>query len=77
MMGIVYTRQVITGLQLGMELWHRTADVAGGDHSTGAGLGVIWDASEHLHLMGSAGPGLQNSATTDRSNWYLALLVTL
>jgi hypothetical protein len=77
MMGIVYTRQVITGLQLGMELWHRTADVAGGDHSTGTGIGVIWDVSEHLHLMGSAGPGLQNSATTDRSSWYLALLMTL
>jgi hypothetical protein len=77
MVGIAYVRELLPALQLGIEIYHSTADAAGGDASTGAGLGLTWDINEHLHLMGSAGPGLQHRATTDRDSWYLALLLTL
>jgi hypothetical protein len=36
--------------------------------STGVGAGETCDITELLLLMGSARPGLQNRATTDRSN---------
>lgn len=40
------------------------------------GLGITVDLSEHLHLLASAGPGLQHHATTDQAAWYAALLLT-
>jgi hypothetical protein len=34
------------------------------------------DLTEHLHLMGSMGPVLQNAAQANLYTWYAALLVT-
>lgn len=76
-MGLALTDQVMERLQFGAELYHQTADVIGGKASTGLGFGATYDATEHMHLMASFGPGLQNAGDTGRYAWYLALLVTL
>lgn len=74
--GWTVTRQLSPAVQVGAELYHRTADTRGGDASTGVGLGLTIDLSEHLHLMASAGPGLGRPATTDHAVWYAALQLT-
>jgi hypothetical protein len=74
--GLVVTRQILPGLQAGLEIYHQTPDTKGGRHSSGIGLGAIYDLSENCHLMASAGPGLQNAAETNQATWYAALLFT-
>jgi hypothetical protein len=75
-LGWVVTRQLAPTVQVGAELYHRTADTRGGDAATGLGLGLTVDLSEHLHLMASAGPGLGHPVTTDHAAWYAALQLT-
>jgi hypothetical protein len=74
--GMVVTRRIISQLQLGVELYHQTPEEREGRQVTGVGLGAIYDLSEKLHLMASAGPGVQNAATTNQTSWYVALLFT-
>jgi hypothetical protein len=76
LMGWAVTRQVLPRLQLGAELSHQTADSGGKRASTGIGAGARYDVSEHLHLVGSIGPGIQHSADTNQYSWYAALLMT-
>ena len=64
-------------LQIGAEIYHQTADERGGRASTNVGFGATYDLGEHLHLMASAGPTIENSASTNDANWYVALLLTL
>jgi len=75
-LGWALTAQVTPAVQVGAEFYHQTADTRGGDASTGLGLGITIDVTEHLHVMASAGPGLQHRATTDQAAWYAALLLT-
>ena len=75
-MGWVVTNQVTPHLQLGAEAYHQSADTIGGRASTGIGLGAIYDLNENLHLLASAGPGIQNADETGRYAWYAALLFT-
>jgi len=70
------TRQVLPGLQIGAELFHRSADTRDGLPSTGLSAGLRCDLSEHYHLLGSIGPGIQNASVTNEHSWYLALLIT-
>ena len=58
--GWAVQRQITDNLALGGELFHQTADTVGGKDQTGFDLGIIYDLSEHYHLMFSAGPGIQN-----------------
>jgi len=74
--GWVLARQVLPDLQLGAEIVHQTADVQGGRATTGVGVGVIYDLSETYHLMGYAGPGIQNAAENNQCSWYAAVLFT-
>ena len=76
MIGWALTRQVLPDLQLGAEIVHQTPDVKGGRQSTGIGVGFRYDLSEHYHLLGYAGPGIQNADQTDRVSWYTSLLFT-
>jgi len=76
MVGWALTRQVLPDLQIGAELYHQTADTRGGRATTGIGAGIIYDLSEHYHLMGSVGPGIQNVGETNQYSWYTALLFT-
>jgi Putative MetA-pathway of phenol degradation len=75
--GWAATLQVLPDLQVGTEVYHQTADARGGRASTNVGVGATYDLGEHLHLMASAGPTIENSASTSDANWYVALLITL
>jgi hypothetical protein len=74
--GVVVTRKIASGLQLGIEFYHQGPAQKSAKQSSGVGLGAIYDLSEHYHLMASAGPGIQNAETTNQASWYAALLFT-
>jgi hypothetical protein len=75
-MGFAATRQISPHLQLGVELYHQTPDGRGARQTTGVGVGAIYDLSDNLHLMASAGPGIQNADATNQASWYVAVLFT-
>jgi hypothetical protein len=62
--------------QLGAELFHQSADSTDSRATTFAGVGVRYDAGEHLHLMAYGSGGLQNAAAEHQYSWYAALLFT-
>jgi hypothetical protein len=74
--GWVLARQVLPDLQLGAEITHQTADTKGGHASTALGVGLRYDLSANLHLLGYAAPGLENAAQTARWSWYASVLFT-
>jgi|SRR5579863_2367788 len=74
--GWAVQRQITDNLTLGGELFHQTADTVGGKDQTGFDLGIIYDLSEHYHLMFSAGPGIQNRATTNAFSYYASVQFT-
>jgi hypothetical protein len=74
--GVVVTRKMSSNLQVGLELFHQTSDTRGGLPTTSLGTGVIYDLSEHFHLLGYIGRGIQNADATDRFNWYASVLFT-
>jgi hypothetical protein len=74
--GWALTRQLLPELQVGVEIVHQTADTKGGRPSTGVGAGFRYDLSEHYHLLGYYGPGLQATATNARHSWYASVLFT-
>lgn len=76
LMGAAITRQIIPSLQVGLELFHQTPDTHGGEATTSIGTGFRYDLSENFHLLGYLGRGVQNADTTDRYNWYTAILFT-
>ncbi|MBU6444253.1 MAG: transporter [Alphaproteobacteria bacterium] len=76
LVGWALTREIYPGLRLGAEIYHQTADVQNSKPVTGLSGGISYDLSAHYHLMLSAGPGLDNAADTDRSQWYAALEFT-
>ncbi len=75
-LGWAVTNQVTSDLQLGVEIYHATADTIGGRATTGVGAGVIYDLTENYHLLASIGPGIENAAQTNQTSWYVALLTT-
>jgi hypothetical protein len=74
--GWVLTRQILPELQLGAEIVHQTADTEGGHASTTLGVGLRYDFSDNLHLLGYVAPGVQNAAQTARWSWYASVLFT-
>jgi hypothetical protein len=74
--GWAVQRQITDNLAVGGELFHQTADTADGKDQTGFDLGIIYDLSEHYHLMFSAGQGVQNRATTDAFSYYASIQFT-
>lgn len=74
--GWLLQRQITDTLALGGEIFHQTAATVPGQDSTGFNLGGIYDVTPHLHLLFSAGSGLQNAATTNEFSYYLAVQVT-
>lgn len=71
--GTALTRQLLPRLSFGAEIFHQTSDSISSDDSTGANAGMIFDLTEKLHLMASAGGGLQNASHTNQYSYYLAL----
>jgi hypothetical protein len=74
--GVVVTRQIVDNLQMGLELFHQSADTRGGDATTSLGVGMRYDVNNTYHLLGYVGRGIQNADTTDRFNWYTSILFT-
>jgi hypothetical protein len=74
--GLVVTRQIVSDLQVGLEIFHQTADTRGGADTTSLGAGVRYDLNDNLHLLGYVGRGIQNVDQTDRFNWYTSVLFT-
>ncbi len=74
--GVVVTRQISTNLQVGLELFHQSADTRGGAATTSVGAGMRYDLNDNFHLLGYLGRGIQNAEQTDRLNWYSAVLFT-
>jgi hypothetical protein len=53
--GIVVQYQICKPLALGGELFHATPSTAATPSSSGFNVGAIYDCTEHIHLMASAG----------------------
>jgi hypothetical protein len=75
-LGWAVTREITHGIQLGAEAYHQSADIPGGESTSGLNAGFIYDINDNYHLMGTIGPGIQNANDTNRYSWYVALLVT-
>jgi len=76
LMGLAVTRQFTTKLQLGLELFHQTADTRGSVATTSLGVGARYDLNDNFHLLGYLGRGVQNAGQTDQLNWYTSILFT-
>jgi hypothetical protein len=74
--GGVVTRQIFPDWQLGVELFHQTADSNGTRASSSVGIGSIYDLSETYHLLTYVNRGFQNAKETDEYSWYASLLFT-
>ncbi|MGC1778960.1 MAG: hypothetical protein WBB34_13505 [Xanthobacteraceae bacterium] len=75
MAGWVLTRQLLSNLQVGAELFHQSATSLT-PASSSVGVGAVYDVSKTLHLLGSVRTGIQNPNETDRISWYTAILFT-
>ena len=74
--GWTVTRQFTPKLNIGVEIYHETANTIGGKATTGLDVGAVYEINEIFHLMARVGPGIQNAADTNRYAWYVALLST-
>lgn len=71
--GLAVSRPVSKRLVLGLEVYHQTADAEGGKPYTGVNVGALYRLTEHLSVIGSAGPGVQNAREGGQYAFYAAL----
>jgi hypothetical protein len=74
--GGVVTYQLLPRLQMGVELFHRTADASGTPASSSIGLGARYDINDTYHLLGYVNRGIQDADETDQFSWYASILFT-
>jgi hypothetical protein len=74
--GGVVTYQLLPKLQLGVELFHQTADSSGTPATTSVGLGARYDINDTYHLLGYIRRGIENTNETDQYSWYASVLFT-
>ncbi|MFZ3357913.1 MAG: hypothetical protein WCA56_06970 [Xanthobacteraceae bacterium] len=74
--GWLLQRQVTKQLAIGGELFHQTANMIGGDDTTGFNIGAVYDFDYNNHLLLSAGRALQNASATNLYSWYLGYQIT-
>lgn len=74
--GGTLTRQILPTLQLGVEVFHQTADRIDNPAATSLGIGAKYDLDENIHLLGYVAKGVQNARTTNQYSWYAAVLFT-
>lgn len=74
--GVVVNRQITPQFQIGLEIFRQTPDERGSRQATGVDVGAIYDLSENLHIVASAGRGVQNADANNQASWYAALLFT-
>lgn len=75
MAGWVLTRQVLSDLTVGAELFHQSATSLT-QASSSVGMGAVYDVNKTFHLLGYVRTGIQNQSETDRVSWYTAILFT-
>jgi hypothetical protein len=71
--GDLLQRQVTDRLALGAEVFHQTADTQDGPDSTGFNVGGVYDFNDNLHLLFSAGRGIQHASQTNQFSYYFGL----
>jgi hypothetical protein len=74
--GGVVTYQLLPKLQLGVELFHQTADGNGTPPTSSVGIGARYDINDTFHLLGYIRRGIENVDTTDQYSWYASVLFT-
>jgi hypothetical protein len=74
--GAVIARQVVSNLQLGLEIFHQTPDTLDGEATTSVGAGARYDVTDNVHLLGYLARNIQNADETERYNWYASILFT-
>jgi hypothetical protein len=75
--GAVLLRKVSDKFTVGLELFHQTSSARAMPDTTGYNVGGIYDVSERLHILISAGSGLQAVATTNRFSGYAGLRLSI
>jgi len=76
LMGGVVNYQVLPKLQLGVELFHQTADSSGTPAMTSLGIGARYDIDANYHLLGYIRRGIENTDETNQYSWYASVLFT-
>jgi hypothetical protein len=74
--GWALLRRVLPDLQLGAEVFHQSAAVAGERSQTSYNGAFLFDFNENWHIVGSAGSGILHPSTTNQVSWYFALEYT-
>lgn len=74
--GWVALYKVTEGLQLGGEVFGKTAEIKGGRSSTSFNLGGTYRLAPDYNLLFSAGHGLSNVSSNNQGAAYMALQVT-
>jgi hypothetical protein len=74
--GGVVAYQLLPKLQLGVELFHQTADGVGTPATSSIGIGARYDISDTYHLLGYIRRGIENADETDQFSWYASVLFT-
>jgi hypothetical protein len=70
----VVTYQLLPKLQVGVELFHQTADGSGNPATSSLELGARYDINETY--LGYIRRGIQNANETDEYSWYASVLFT-
>ena len=71
--GLALQRKIDSHLSLGGEIFHQSRSQDQAIAYTGVNIGLTYQFSEHIALLGSFGPGLENAASQGRANFYTAL----
>ncbi len=74
--GWALLRRVLPDLQLGAELFHQAASVAGERSQTSYNGAFLYDLDDNWHLVGSAGSGIVHAEATNQFSYYFALEYT-
>jgi hypothetical protein len=69
-LGLGVLRRLDDAWSVGTELFHQTADTAGGHGSTGFNVGATYDFSAEHHVLVSVGRGLRNVMTNQLSLFF-------
>jgi hypothetical protein len=73
---VEHYKKVSDRLSLGTEMFHETEGTSGEGNSSGFNIALLYDFSEHHHVIFSADRGLQNTYQTNPFSSYLAYQLT-
>jgi len=74
--GLLVQRKLSKALAVGVEAFHQSPGTDGEPAFTGFNVGAVYDLDEHVHLLISAGRGLQNANRSDQATWYVGYEIT-